>query len=137
MQLCLKERFVSFCYFVCLGVDGFSHPPPALPTDTNFDSLFKQFTSFIFGPQEDSGQVSTSDIQASSGYQACFQVSSFFNDLLNIGLVCSFSADGLCFQYGDVMVTAGERGQRGVFWLPTAGVTADCVDTSPAGNRYS
>uniref|UniRef100_A0A8D3AV46 Tectonic-1-3 domain-containing protein n=2 Tax=Scophthalmus maximus TaxID=52904 RepID=A0A8D3AV46_SCOMX len=30
------------------------------------------------------------------------------------------------------MVTAGEGGERGVFWLPAPSVTADCVDTSPA-----
>ncbi|XP_051277192.1 tectonic-1 isoform X2 [Dicentrarchus labrax] len=84
-------------------VDGFSHPSPALPTDSNFDSLFKQFTSFLFGSEENSGQASTAELQASSGYQ-----------------------------YGDVMVTAGVSGQRGMFWLPAPSVTADCMDSSPA-----
>ena len=44
---------------------------------------------------------------------------------------------GLCFQYGDIMMTAEDSGQRGVFWLPAPTVTADCVDTSPAGIYYS
>lgn len=62
-------------YLFCLGVDGLSHPSPALPTDSNFDSLLKQFTSFIFGSEENSGQVSTAEVQALSGYQVsqCFE----------------------------------------------------------------
>ncbi|KAM7000790.1 tectonic-1 [Tautogolabrus adspersus] len=84
-------------------VDGFSHPSPALPTDGNFDSLFKTFTSFIFGSEEDRAELSAAELQASSGYQ-----------------------------YGDVMLTAAQNGQRGMFMLPAAGVTADCVDNSPA-----
>nr|XP_019934290.1 PREDICTED: tectonic-1 isoform X2 [Paralichthys olivaceus] len=87
-----------FCVQSQNRIDGWSHPSPALPTDSNFDSLFKQFTSFLFGSEEN-----TAELQASSGYQ-----------------------------YGDVMVTAGEDGERGMFWLPAPGVTADCVDTSPA-----
>lgn len=44
------------------------------------------------------------------------------------------SAERVCFQYGDVMLTAGRSGQTGIFFLPSPGVTADCVDASPAGN---
>ncbi|KAK5897565.1 hypothetical protein CesoFtcFv8_010616 [Champsocephalus esox] len=79
-------------------VGGLSHPPPALPTDSSFDSLFKEFTSFMFGSEE--RQVSSAELQDSSGYQ-----------------------------YGEVMLTA----DRGVFLLPAAAITADCVDSSPAG----
>ncbi|XP_010792599.1 tectonic-1-like [Notothenia coriiceps] len=82
----------------CLGVGGLSHPPPALPTDSSFDSLFKEFTSFMFGSEE--RRVSSPELQDSSGYQ-----------------------------YGEVMLTA----DRGVFLLPAAAITADCVDSSPAG----
>uniref|UniRef100_A0A3P8RXJ8 Tectonic family member 1 n=1 Tax=Amphiprion percula TaxID=161767 RepID=A0A3P8RXJ8_AMPPE len=46
--------------------------------------------------------------------------------------MCSFSADVFWFQYEDVMLTVGESGQRGMFWLPAAGLTADCVDNNPA-----
>eukprot|EP00064_Thunnus_orientalis_P008061 superscaffoldBa00000935_g8083 len=80
-----ESNYDIFCIHSQNRVDGLSHPSPALPTDGNFDSLFKQFTSFIFGSE-----------------------------------------------YGDVMVTAGQGGQRGIFWLPAPGVTADCMDTSPA-----
>uniref|UniRef100_A0A8C7VBB9 Tectonic family member 1 n=1 Tax=Oryzias sinensis TaxID=183150 RepID=A0A8C7VBB9_9TELE len=38
----------------------------------------------------------------------------------------------LWFQFGDVLRTADESGQRGEFYLPAAGVTAACVDKSPA-----
>ncbi|XP_070769726.1 tectonic-1 [Enoplosus armatus] len=98
-----ETNYDVFCIQSQNRVDGLSHPSPALPTDRNFDSLFKQVASFVFGSQGDSGQVSTAELQALSGYR-----------------------------YGDVMVTAGESGQRGMFWLPAPGVTADCVDTSPA-----
>ncbi|XP_060905053.1 tectonic-1 [Labrus mixtus] len=84
-------------------VDGFSHPSPALPTDRNFDSLFKTFTSFVFGSEEDRGEPSAAELQASSGYQ-----------------------------YGDVMGTEAQSGQRGMFMLSAPGVTADCVENSPA-----
>lgn len=50
--------------------------------------------------------------------------------------VCSFSADALAFQYGDVIVTAGAAEQREILQLPAPGVTADCVDNSPAGNAF-
>ncbi|XP_068596220.1 tectonic-1-like [Brachionichthys hirsutus] len=36
------------------------------------------------------------------------------------------------YQYGDVMVTPGRPGQPGLLRLPAPGVTADCVDSSPA-----
>ncbi|XP_059202577.1 tectonic-1 [Centropristis striata] len=98
-----ETNYDVFCIQSQSRVDGLSHPSPALPTDTNFDSLFKKFTSFIFGPEESRGQGSTAELQAASGYQ-----------------------------YGDVVVTAGHGGDRGTFWLPAAGLTADCVDNSPA-----
>ncbi|XP_061835592.2 tectonic-1 [Nerophis lumbriciformis] len=36
------------------------------------------------------------------------------------------------YQYGDVIVSAKEDGQRGIFWLPASSITVDCVDHSPA-----
>uniref|UniRef100_A0A3Q1B646 Tectonic domain-containing protein n=2 Tax=Amphiprion ocellaris TaxID=80972 RepID=A0A3Q1B646_AMPOC len=97
-----ETSYNLFCIQAQNRLDGLSHPPPELPTDSNFEWLFKQFTSFIFG--SDSGaQVSPGELQASPGYL-----------------------------YEDVMLTVGESGQRGMFWLPAAGLTADCVDNSPA-----
>lgn len=55
----------------CPGVDGLSHPSPVLPTDSNFDSLFQQFTTFIFSSKVNGGQVSTAEVPAFSGYQVC------------------------------------------------------------------
>ncbi|GAA6234230.1 tectonic-1 [Lates japonicus] len=98
-----ETNYDIFCIQSQNRFDALSHPSPALPTDINFDSLFKQFTSFVFGSEENSSQVSTAELQASSGYQ-----------------------------YGEEMLTAGESGETGMFWLPAPGVTADCVDTSPA-----
>ncbi|XP_069027389.1 tectonic-1 [Embiotoca jacksoni] len=99
----LKEtNYDMFCIQSQNRVDGLSHPSPALPTDNNFQSLFNQFTSFIFG-SENFDKLSTSELQSSPGYQ-----------------------------YGDVMETAEESGQRGMFWFPAPGVTANCVDNSPA-----
>ncbi|XP_034399174.1 tectonic-1 [Cyclopterus lumpus] len=98
-----KTNYDVFCIQSQNRVDGLSHPSPALPTDSNFDSLFKEFTSFIFGSEENGGLVTPAQLQSLSGYQC-----------------------------GDVMVTAGESGQRGMFWLPAPCITADCMDTSPA-----
>ncbi|CAK6977854.1 tectonic-1-like [Scomber scombrus] len=105
LQSSVKKETNSdiFCIHSQNRFDGLSHPSPALPTDSNFDSLFKQFTQFFFGSEVTGSQVSTTELRASSGYQ-----------------------------YGDVMLTAGESGQRGMFWLPAAALTADCVDNSPA-----
>ncbi|MEQ2263554.1 hypothetical protein XENORESO_009491, partial [Xenotaenia resolanae] len=48
--------------------DGLSHPSPRLPTDSNFDSLFSQFVSFIFG-SELSDEVLPAKVQTLTGYQ--------------------------------------------------------------------
>ncbi|XP_029918047.1 tectonic-1 isoform X3 [Myripristis murdjan] len=92
-----------FCIQSHNYVEGLSFAPPVLPTDSNFDSLLNQFANFIFGSEKISGKLSSVEHQASSGYQ-----------------------------YGDVMTTAGENGERGMFWLPAPGVTTDCLDLSPA-----
>ncbi|XP_074530834.1 tectonic-1-like [Halichoeres trimaculatus] len=97
-----ETNYDIFCIHSQNRVNAFSHPSPALATDSNFNSLFKDFTHFIFGSNERSGDLSAAELQASSGYQ-----------------------------YGGVMMTAAQGGQKEVFMLPAPGVTADCVD-SPA-----
>ncbi|TNM88974.1 hypothetical protein fugu_005228 [Takifugu bimaculatus] len=92
-----------FCIHSQNVVGGFSHPPPELPTDSSFDSLFQQFTSFLFSSRERDVRMSSAEGSAFSGYQ-----------------------------YGDIMVTIGERGERGRLWLSSPGVSAHCVDTNPA-----
>ncbi|XP_034546051.1 tectonic-1-like isoform X2 [Notolabrus celidotus] len=98
-----ETSYDIFCIQSQNRVDGFSHPSPTLPTDGNFDSLFDKFTRFIFGSEERSSESSSAELQASSGYQ-----------------------------YGDVMATVAQGGQREMFMLPAPGVTAECVDNSPA-----
>lgn len=56
------------------GIDDLSHPSPALPTDSNFDSLFQQFTTFIFSSEVNGGQVITAEHIAFSGYQVCLWI---------------------------------------------------------------
>lgn len=41
------------------------------------------------------------------------------------------------FQYGDVIVTIEESGERGQLRFPAPGMTAHCVDSNPAGNWCS
>nr|XP_057919772.1 LOW QUALITY PROTEIN: tectonic-1-like [Doryrhamphus excisus] len=47
----------AFCIQSQNRVDAFSFPAPALPVDTNFDMLFKQFKKFAFSRQEESTQM--------------------------------------------------------------------------------
>uniref|UniRef100_A0A3B3YSX0 Uncharacterized protein n=1 Tax=Poecilia mexicana TaxID=48701 RepID=A0A3B3YSX0_9TELE len=91
-----------FCVWSQNRFDGLSHPSPSLPTADNFDSLFSQFISFVFDP-EGVNEGLPAEVQASSGYQ-----------------------------FGDVLATAEPSGQKGIFYLPAHGVTADCVNSSPA-----
>lgn len=92
-----------FCIWSHNGVDGFTHPSPDIPTDGNFDSLFQKSISFVFSSEESGAQTSAAKVAAFSGYQ-----------------------------YGDVLATRGGSGERGQLWLPTSGVSAHCVDASPA-----
>ncbi|KAM4585668.1 tectonic-1 [Fundulus diaphanus] len=98
----METNYDIFCIQSQNRFDGLSHPSPPLPTDSNFDSLFSQFVSFMFGSEGRDG-VLPADVQALSGYQ-----------------------------FGDVLATAEPSGQKGIFYLPAAGVTADCVNNSPA-----
>ncbi|XP_071398036.1 tectonic-1-like [Centroberyx affinis] len=98
-----EMNYDIFCIQSHNRVGGLSYASPALPTASNFDSLFNQFANYIFGSGKNSGNLSTAEKQASSGYL-----------------------------YGDVIATAGENGERGILWLPAPGVTAYCVDLSPA-----
>ncbi|XP_011478849.1 tectonic-1 [Oryzias latipes] len=97
-----ETNYDLFCIHSYNRVDGLSLPPPALPTDRNFQTLFQRFSSFMFGAQS-SDQELPAQVQSSPGYQ-----------------------------FGDVLRTADESGQGGVFYLPAAGITAACVDKSPA-----
>lgn len=70
-----NTRFFSDSDWLTLffaGVDGLSHLSPVLPTDSNFDTLFQQSTSFVFVAEENGGKVSTSEVPVFAGYQVCF-----------------------------------------------------------------
>lgn len=73
-MLMLKLKYFVV-HLLCVGADVLSHTSPALPTDSNFDTLFKQFSTFLFSSEEVSGQTTTDQPQDSSGYQAslCFE----------------------------------------------------------------
>ncbi|XP_047441622.1 tectonic-1 isoform X1 [Mugil cephalus] len=104
LQLSVQKEtnYDIFCIHSQNRVDGLSYVSPALPTENSFESLFKQFTNFIFG-SENSAHVSPAELQDSLGYQ-----------------------------YGDTVVMRGESGQRVFFCLPAPGVTADCVNSPSA-----
>ncbi|XP_058506418.1 tectonic-1 isoform X2 [Solea solea] len=55
-----------FCIHSQNRVDGFSHPSPALPTDSNFDSLFEQFTDSVFGLED---RAAAAGLRAAAGYE--------------------------------------------------------------------
>lgn len=59
----------------------------------------------------------------------CFGVTTVRGSLSN-----SISSVVFAFQYGDVIVTIEESGERGQLRLPAPTVSAHCVDSNPAGN---
>ncbi|XP_043982988.1 tectonic-1-like [Gambusia affinis] len=97
-----ETNYDILCIWSQNRFDGLSFPSLSLPTGDNFDSLFSQFVGFIFD-SESVGEGRPAEVQASSGYQ-----------------------------FGDVLATAELSGQKGIFCLPAPGVTADCVNSSPA-----
>ncbi|XP_032411430.1 tectonic-1 isoform X2 [Xiphophorus hellerii] len=97
-----ETNYDILCIWSQNRFDGLSHPSQSLPTADNFDSLFSQFVGFTFD-SEGVGEGLPAEVQASSGYQ-----------------------------FGDVLATAELNGQKGIFCLPAPGVTADCVNSSPA-----
>uniref|UniRef100_A0A8C6WHL2 Tectonic domain-containing protein n=1 Tax=Neogobius melanostomus TaxID=47308 RepID=A0A8C6WHL2_9GOBI len=96
-----EKNYDTFCIYSHNRGNGLSHPPPALPTDRNFDLLFEKFSSFTFSSER--SQTSAVEPQTSSGHQ-----------------------------YGDIMSTSVGNDQRDIFYLPSSGITMDCVDTNPA-----
>uniref|UniRef100_H3C1R3 Tectonic family member 1 n=1 Tax=Tetraodon nigroviridis TaxID=99883 RepID=H3C1R3_TETNG len=92
-----------FCVQSHNGIDGLSHPSPALPTDSNFDSLFQQFTTFTFSSEVNGGKLSTAEAPAFSGYQV---------------FICDCDR-------------RRERRERAAAF-PAPGASVHCVDSNPA-----
>nr|XP_015221570.1 PREDICTED: tectonic-1 isoform X2 [Lepisosteus oculatus] len=95
-----------FCIQTANYKDGLSFASPEIPTDGNFDSLFRQFGGFFFSPADGGGTDTApdrADLQAASGYQ-----------------------------YGDVIQTVDGARIRGVLKLPAPTATSQCSDTNPA-----
>ncbi|XP_054879276.1 tectonic-1-like [Poeciliopsis prolifica] len=97
-----ETNYDILCIWSQNRFDGLSHPSPSPPTDDNFDSLFSQFVGFIFD-SEGVDEGLPAEVQDTSGYQ-----------------------------FGDVLGTVEPSGQKGIFYLPAPGVTADCVNSNPA-----
>ncbi|KAK0152905.1 Tectonic-1 [Merluccius polli] len=99
MQNSFIQKYVNadiFCIQSQNHVESLSYTLPAIPTDRNFDSLFKEFVNFPFSFR------SNDVLSVSSGYQ-----------------------------YGDMIETAGENGERRILQFPGAAVNINCLDTNP------
>lgn len=59
----------------------------------------------------------------------CFSVTTVCGSLSH-----SVSSVVFAFQYGDVIMTVEESGERGQLWFPAPGLSAHCVDGNPAGD---
>ncbi|KAK7922145.1 hypothetical protein WMY93_009047 [Mugilogobius chulae] len=79
------KNYDTFCIYFQNRVDGLYHPPPALPTDKNFDSLFKKSPAIL-------------------------SVKKIVRGLQQI------------HRHLDT---------RDIFYLPSSGITMDCVDANP------
>ena len=63
-----------FVLYVCFLIDdqGLSYATPEVPTDANFDSLFRQFVRFFFSTSEGKAVTTQADPTLSAGYRVTF-----------------------------------------------------------------
>ncbi|XP_042562182.1 tectonic-1 [Clupea harengus] len=92
-----------FCIQKANYDQGLSYATPEVPTDANFDSLFRQFVRFFFGTSEGKAVTTQADPSLSAGYR-----------------------------YGDPIQTEDEMGQGENLRLPAPAGTAYCLDANPA-----
>ncbi|KAK3549947.1 hypothetical protein QTP86_016866 [Hemibagrus guttatus] len=93
-----------FCIQSANYEQGLSFVAPAIPTESNFDSLFDRFVGFFFRASSRDGRTLQTPAQGKSpGYV-----------------------------YGDLIQTMDEAQQRGFFRLPASAAAANCLDTNPA-----
>ncbi|XP_068181555.1 tectonic-1-like isoform X2 [Antennarius striatus] len=108
-------------------VDGYSKVKTSVQIETNHDIFCIQSQNHGDGFAHPSPALPTD-----RDFDSLFErfTSSFFSSESSSQVSTAEPQSG--YQYGDVMVTAAERGQTGLLRLPAPGVTADCVDSSPA-----
>ncbi|KAJ8346618.1 hypothetical protein SKAU_G00280190 [Synaphobranchus kaupii] len=82
---------------------GLSFVPPEVPTEGNFDALFRRFAGFFFNSLGDSDVPNQEDLQNVPGYK-----------------------------YGDVLQTQEDTEERGFLRLPTPTGSTHCTDANPA-----
>ncbi|XP_064164192.1 tectonic-1 [Anguilla rostrata] len=92
-----------FCIQTANYGAGLSFVPPEVPTDGNFDALFRRFAGFFFDSMGASDVTSKQDLQIVPGYK-----------------------------YGDIIQTQEDTGESGFLRLPTPAGSAHCTDANPA-----
>ncbi|KAK6476549.1 tectonic-1-like [Huso huso] len=94
-----------FCIQTANYESGLSFTPPEVPTDSNFDSLVRQFIGYFFS----SATVSQTDATSSS-----------------------VESQAAGYKYADLIRTLSEANGEGFLKLPTTAATSQCADSNPA-----
>ncbi|MGH0183515.1 UNVERIFIED_CONTAM: hypothetical protein FKN15_012404 [Acipenser sinensis] len=94
-----------FCIQTANYESGLSFTPPEVPTDSNFDSLVRQFIGYFFS----SAAVSQTDAASSS-----------------------VESQAAGYKYADLIRTLSEANGEGFLKLPTTAATSQCADSNPA-----
>ncbi|KAJ8286443.1 hypothetical protein GJAV_G00039310 [Gymnothorax javanicus] len=106
VQSSIKQEVNSdvFCIQTANYNAGLSFVPPEVPTDGNFDALFKRFAGFFFNSMSDQSVPDE-------------------GDALTVPV----------YKIGDVIQTLDQTGERGFLRLPAPAGSAHCADANPAG----
>ncbi|XP_058889197.1 tectonic-1-like [Acipenser ruthenus] len=94
-----------FCIQTANYESGLSFTPPEVPTDSNFDSLVRQFIGYFFS----SAALSQTDATSSS-----------------------VESQAAGYKYADLIRTLSEANGEGFLKLPTTAATSQCADSNPA-----
>ncbi|KAK1141755.1 tectonic-1-like [Acipenser oxyrinchus oxyrinchus] len=94
-----------FCIQTANYESGLSFTPPEVPTDSNFDTLVRQFIGYFFS----SAAVSQTDATSSS-----------------------VESQAAGYKYADLIRTLSEASGEGFLKLPTTAATSQCADSNPA-----
>ncbi|XP_072292311.1 tectonic-1-like [Eucyclogobius newberryi] len=124
-RLCNQE---VASYSLRTTIEGYSELQSSIQNDKNYDTFCIYFQNRVDGLHHSPPALPT-DRNFDSLYE---KFSSFtFGQESNQGSVTEpQTSPG--YQFGDVMQTTVANGQRDIFYLPSSGITMDCVDTNPA-----